>query len=345
MLRSAATLLLVLATALPLASQAAAPETLTLRDLAQRPDRWPATVKLARDFQFSGGAVARAGQAVKIVEFSGGQVLVDAGGDLLFEIAPQDCDLLEGANAAWKALSPAQRALDPATVEKDSSLWPERVACFAGFVLEDGTELAPGLEYEFLGLERGEVSLWSAQHRSKLGATIAQTDLVVRARARLALEPEQRSSRIAAALAQGLVDSAGKPVSSEAAAKAKVYVLYYSASWCQPCHKFSPSLVKLVNESAAANPGLFVALMSSDEKDADLLAYMREAKMPWPALPLTRLQATPALLGHAAGSIPHLVVLDRHGKVLTSSMQGGRYVGPDRALEDLKKLLASGIAK
>jgi len=345
MLRSTAAVLLVLASLAPLSAQAAPPETLAIRDLANRPDRWPATVKLARDFGFSGGMSAKAGQAVKIVEFGGAQVLVDAGNDLIFEIAPADCDLLAGANEAWKALTPAQRALEPAALEKDSSLWPERATCLSGFVLEDGAELAPGLEYEFLGLENGEVKLWSKEHKSTLFATVAQTDLVVRARQRLLLEPDKRTSRIAAALAKGLVDSAGKPVTGEAAAKAKVYVLYFGASWCQPCRKFSPSLVKFANESAAANPFLFTALMSSDEKDPDMLEYMQEEKMPWPALPLASLQATPTLLGHAIGSIPHMVVLDRWGKVLTSSMQGGRYVGPDKALEDLKKLLATGIAR
>jgi len=39
------------------------------------------------------------------------------------------------------------------------------------------------------------------------------------------------------------------------------------------------------------------------------------------------------------------VVLDRHGKVLASSVENGQYVGPERALKKLEGLLASGIAK
>ena len=43
--------------------------------------------------------------------------------------------------------------------------------------------------------------------------------------------------------------------------------------------------------------------------------------------------------------IPHLVVLDRHGKLLASSMENGKYIGPERALKRLEELLATGIAK
>ena len=137
-----------------------------------------------------------------------------------------------------------------------------------------------------------------------------------------------------------LVGPDGKATAPANLESAEYYVLYFGASWCGPCRKFSPRLVEFMKANAQ-NPKVFAVLMSNDEDDADMLAYMKEEKMPWPALPLAKLQTTPTLLGYTIGSIPNLVVVDRHGLVLASSVRSGSYVGPDSALEDLKKALAA----
>jgi nucleoredoxin len=329
--------------ALPTAAQSAPPATLSLQDLVRRPDRWPATVQLARDFQFGGGQEARAGQAVQVVEFDGARVTVQTG-ELYFDLAPSECDLLEAANRAWAALTPDQRKVDAELLAKDASLWPRSVACSSGFVLDDGTEIAPGGEFDFLYFDRdGGVKVYSQPHQTVLVADLAQTDLVVRARALALIEPAKRPSRVAAALKGALVDAQGKTV--EVASDAQVYVLYFGASWCGPCRKFSPGLVRFVSEAAAANPRLAVMLMSGDKEDSDMLEYMKEEKMPWPAMPLARLQQTPLFLSQSAGYIPHLVVLDRYGLVLASSVENGQYAGPERPFGELKKLVAAGRAK
>jgi nucleoredoxin len=327
------------------ATQAGPPETLGLADLANRPERWPALVKLGRDFDFGGGQGARAGQQVRVLDFNGGQVLVDAGKDLLFEIAPADCDLLAAAQAAWQALAPAQRAVDQTLLLQDASLWPERATCFTGFQLDSGTLLAANGEYDFLGFENENVKLFAREHGSILLAGLGQTDVIARARQRVLLEPDQRPARMVAALKSVLVGADGKPVAPAALENAGVFVLYYGASWCGPCRKFSPRLVEFVQASAAGNPRLFTVLMSNDEQDADMLEYMRDEKMPWPAVPLASMRKAPFLLGYAIGSIPNLVVVDRYGRVLASSVQGGAYRGPDFALDALKKLLESGVAR
>jgi nucleoredoxin len=320
-------------------------EMLTLPDLVGRPDRWPPTVTLAKGFTFSDGRAASAGQSVRIAEFDGSQVVVDAGGGLVFAAAPEDCDLLGAANQAWSALTPAQRAVDPEVLLTDASLWPERVTSFAAFALDDGTELAPNAEYDLLSYDREGVRVFSSLHRTTLVADVAQTDFVTRARLRALIAPDQRPSRIAAALASGLVDSDGNPVAGRAIQDAKVYVLYYSAGWCGPCRKFSPKLVELIRAKGKENPRLTTVLLSNDRSTADMLAYMKDEEMPWPALPLELLGKTPLLLGYAAGSIPHMVVLDRHGLVLATSLENGRNTGCERPLQALAKLLESGAAK
>jgi nucleoredoxin len=344
--RLAPVIALVLACLTLAAFQAKPPvETLALRDLVQRPDRWPASVTLKRDLQHPSGATARAGQAVKVVEFNGIQLTVDAGNQLSFEIGPEDCDLLEAANLAWAALTPAQRAIEPKTLIEDASLWPERTVCSGDFLLEDGTTLPAGAEYDFISLDAEGVKMWSKEHGAMLLTDLAQTDVIARARKIALVEPGKRPSRIAAALKTSLVDSGGKPFSSPAIDDARVYVLYFGASWCGPCRKFSPGLVRFATNAAKDHPRLATVLLSNDKKDADMRRYMTEEKMPWPAMPLATLRETPLLMSLSAGYIPHLVVLDRHGKVLASSVENGQYVGPDRALEKLEGLLATGIAR
>ena len=338
--------LVALVWAVPAAAQAApaALEKLALADLVRRPDRWPASIKLKRAFAFSGGSVP-AGKEVKVLEFDGAQVLVDGGNELYFEVAPDDCDLLDAANVAWAALTPAQRAVDVKTLLDDASLWPEKVVCAGGFQLEDGTLLPPGAEYELLSLDAQGVKVWSWKHKTTLVTELGQTDLVTRARQRVLLPAEQRGSRVATALKKTLVDIEGKPFTSPGIEQAKVYVLYFGASWCGPCRKFSPSLVRFVTSNLTDNPRMATVLLSNDEKDADMRAYMKDEKMPWPAMPLSALRETPLFLTQSAGVIPHLVVLDRHGKLLASSMENGQYDGPERALKKLQDLLATGIAK
>jgi len=325
---------------------AAPPAQLALNDLVNRPDRLPPAVTLKRAFDFGGGQSAKVGQSVKVLEFNGSEVVVDAGNDLLFGVAPGDCDLVEAANKAWAALTPAQRAVDVATVLADSSLWPEKVTCHAAFELNSGAVLPGGTEYDFLTADANGVRIFAAKEGAALTADLSQTDLIARARQRALVEPEKRAARLPAALKGALVDIEGKPLTGDGYASAKVFVLYYGASWCGPCRKFSPTLVDFANKSRADNPGLAFVLMSNDQDPKDMLGYMKEEKMPWPALPLEKLKKSPLFMGYTGQYIPLLVVVDRYGKVLASSVDAsGNYTGTAGPFQELTRLVQAGAAK
>ncbi len=143
---------------------------------------------------------------------------------------------------------------------------------------------------------------------------------------------------------RGLVDARGQAYTGTAFADAKIYVLYFSASWCPPCRQFSPNLVKFINENAAANPHMAVTMLNDDENRADMLAYMKSENMPFPSMPLTVLQNS-ILKKYEGDGIPDLVVVDSNGKVLADSYENNVYVGPYKTLDDLRKILSSGAAK
>ena len=324
---------------------AAAPETLAVRDLTHHPERWPETVTLKKDFQFGGGQSAAKGQKVTVMQFNGMEVGVNAGKDLLFECGMEDCDFVEAANAVWAKLTPAQRAIDAQSLEKDSSLWPQKVKCYLGFTLDNGKNIPDGTELDLVSLNQHEVTVHSRPDRATMATKIAQTDVFARARELAPIEPAKRPSRVAEALRKVMVDSNGKPYTSAALDDAQVFALYYGASWCGPCHAFSPQLIKYVNEVGPKNPKLMVVLISSDEKDADMLKYMTEQKMPWPAVSMAEMNKSPLLSSQIKGAIPQFVIMDRGGKVLADCYTARQYVGPQQPLRTLTHLVNTGAAK
>ena len=126
----------------------------------------------------------------------------------------------------------------------------------------------------------------------------------------------------------------------EVLAKKKLIALYFSANWCAPCRKFTPQLVEFYNRVAPQHPEFDVVFVSFDRSPAGMETYMRETKMPWPAIDFTKLPGKEALRKYAGESIPCLVLLDDSGKVISDTYAGQKYVGPEKVLTDLNAILA-----
>ncbi|KAK8529442.1 hypothetical protein V6N13_102360 [Hibiscus sabdariffa] len=97
--------------------------------------------------------------------------------------------------------------------------------------------------------------------------------------------------------------------------KGKKLGLYFSASWCGPCRRFTPDLIEVYSE--LSQKGDFeVIFVSADEDEESFNGYF--SKMPWLAIPFSDSETRKRLdeLFKVMG-IPHLVLLDEHGKVLT----------------------------
>ncbi|XP_060214261.1 probable nucleoredoxin 1 [Lycium barbarum] len=99
--------------------------------------------------------------------------------------------------------------------------------------------------------------------------------------------------------------------------KGKNVGLYFSASWCGPCRRFTPNLVEAYNE--LLSKGDFeVVFVTADQDDESFNAYF--SKMPWLAVPFSDSETRKRLdeLFDVNG-IPHLVILGASGKVVTDS--------------------------
>jgi nucleoredoxin len=120
--------------------------------------------------------------------------------------------------------------------------------------------------------------------------------------------------------------------------KKKLIGLYFSAHWCAPCRKFTPTLVAYYNRVAAAHPEFEILLISNDKDAAAMESSMRDEQMPWPALSFDKVAGNAALLKYAGVGIPCLVVVDDTGKVIFDTYSGANYRGPEAVLADLDRM-------
>jgi len=122
-------------------------------------------------------------------------------------------------------------------------------------------------------------------------------------------------------------------------AKVKFYALYFSASWCGPCQAFTPDLIDAYGKIRAMYPEFELVLVNRDRSPAEMFAYMRDDKMPWPALRWDDIRGADAINHYAGEGIPDLVLVDAAGNVLSDSFHWGSYVGPDSVVDDTWKIL------
>ncbi len=130
-----------------------------------------------------------------------------------------------------------------------------------------------------------------------------------------------------------------RPRAAERLAGVRFFALYFSASWCGPCRAFTPELVDAYGKIRALYPEFEVVHVNRDRSPAAMATYLREDKMPWPALAWEVTRDAREINRYAGSGIPCLVLVDQDGKVLSDSYRWGRYVGPDAVLEDTWKLL------
>lgn len=131
-----------------------------------------------------------------------------------------------------------------------------------------------------------------------------------------------------------------KPAEVATLANKKLVAFYYSAHWCAPCRKFTPELVDYYNRIAPDHPEFEIVFVSRDRSRFGWETYLRETKMPWLAIDFDQLGELNGLKQLGGESIPSLLVLDASSRVVASSYEGDKYLGPQNALAALEKIFA-----
>lgn len=128
----------------------------------------------------------------------------------------------------------------------------------------------------------------------------------------------------------------------QALEKKKLIVLYFSANWCKPCHTFTPKLVEFYNRVVEQHPEFEIVFVSSDHSQFAMETYMRNTQMPWPAVDYQTIAGAPELQKLGGSSIPSLIAIDASGRVVSSTYDGEKYLGPEKVVADLETIFVRG---
>lgn len=325
------------APAQPAVAQPAAPaapvQPLTWNDLVRRPEAWPKEATLKRSLRFADGTAVRENSPIKIVEIKANAVVaVPADANFTFEVGPNDTDALAVANAAWAALTPAQRDLTYAHLLRRTELWPYRVKLASPIELTGAPPLRAGSEVLLLRTERHQLLLQLLDRPTTFNLAPQETDLLDQARAFLADE-RGAPGRLLEELGGKLVDPVThRPTAIPTDERPRYVVLYRAAGWCGVCTQFTPQLVDAPKGKPA---DVAVVYISADRSNGDMRDYAQKMGFGWPAIRYESAGQLPSFHGLFGRAIPQLVVTDRHGNVVIDSDR----MGTAAALQRLRQLL------
>ncbi len=130
-----------------------------------------------------------------------------------------------------------------------------------------------------------------------------------------------------------------KKIASSEIEEKDYYAFYFSAQWCPPCRKFTPKLVDFYKKQSKRYDNFEIIFVSSDRSEEDMEEYIEEYKMPWPALNFGSKKKSSEITKYSSKGIPCLVLVDSNGEILADSYVDGKYVGPIKVMNILKKKL------
>ena len=113
--------------------------------------------------------------------------------------------------------------------------------------------------------------------------------------------------------------------------------LYFSASWCPPCRKFTPKLIDFYNLSKSSQKDLEIILVGLDEIQEAHSEYF--SKMPWLALPFSEKSLRETLTSkYSIRTIPTLLMVDHSGELLYNECRYRVETEPQEAYDNFVKI-------
>lgn len=118
-------------------------------------------------------------------------------------------------------------------------------------------------------------------------------------------------SKVAAAL-----EEAGYFTDKKAKPKAQYYIFICSASWCPPCRKLMPSIVKTYKQEISKDDRVDLILLGGDNNEAKCAEYLKHYKAKFPGLHAKKKIDLPDF--PAIQYWPFAIFVDADGKVITT---------------------------
>lgn len=149
-------------------------------------------------------------------------------------------------------------------------------------------------------------------------------------------DPSEKS--LSDIVAGSLIDGSGTAIKNPGLENKEYVLLYFSAHWCPPCRAFTPQLVEFYNANKSGD-NFEIIFVSADRTEQEMMNYMKEMSMPWPAIEFNSSKRDELRKTWAGPGIPCLVMLDKDSEVVSDSFDGKTYLGPHKVLEDLREEL------
>ena len=129
-----------------------------------------------------------------------------------------------------------------------------------------------------------------------------------------------------------LNDTTGNPIAISSF-KGKFLLIDFWASWCAPCRRENPNVVKLYNDFS--NKGFEIIGVSFDEDRSRWIKAIQDDGLTWPHVSDLKGWQSAAAKLYAIRAIPATVLLDREGKIVAKNLRG------DALREKLEELYAA----
>jgi len=103
--------------------------------------------------------------------------------------------------------------------------------------------------------------------------------------------------------------------------KGKVVLIDFWASWCGPCRKENPNVVKTYEKYKA--DGFTIMSVSLDTDREKWLAAIKQDNLTWPNH-VSDLKGWSSKVGrmYEVGSVPFTVLIDREGRIIKVNLRG-----------------------
>lgn len=102
--------------------------------------------------------------------------------------------------------------------------------------------------------------------------------------------------------------------------RGKVVLIDFWASWCKPCRRENPNVVKMYNE--LKDDGFEIYGVSLDRDKGKWVQAIKQDGLTWPQVSDLQFWNSAAAQLYNVSSIPHTVLVDREGKIIASGLRG-----------------------
>jgi nucleoredoxin len=153
------------------------------------------------------------------------------------------------------------------------------------------------------------------------------------ARENTMVSPEKVESEIFGILPENLYNAKGEAIYlKDLSEQVKVFALYFSASYCPPCKKFTPILKEFYDVMNEESKVLEIIFVSKDNSQEEMLGYFE--KMPWLSIKFGDAKIAHCLEKFSVEGIPQVVVLKNDGTLITKDGKKDVYTKGEVAMDE-----------